>query len=504
MHDHQQFTVLCVDDNEDALLSLRLLLTLENYRVRQSSSGVDALSLAGEADVVVLDVQLPDMSGVEVCQRIKSDPTTRFVPVILVSGCFTRSEDKVEGFAGGGDVYLTKPVDPRELVGQIDALLRIRQAEVTLQQQAQIIDEIHDAVIVIDLEGRVTRWNRGAVRLFGHSASEILGQSCSILTEPGERSVFRHMLAECGPEGADFEARMRKKSGTTFYVHGSFSPLHDSRGQIVGLISCLGDITERKRLEEQYRQAQKMEAIGSLAGGIAHDFNNFLTVILGYGELLLGEMPGGAASREQILRISHAGEQAAALTKQLLAFSRRQVMQLRVVNLNTLVRDYEKVFGRLLGEDILLKSELDPKLRMVHVDPVQMQQVLMNLTMNARDAMPKGGRLTIATRNVTIAAERMTAEHPDLTAPARSRDARRRRHRPRHLESDHRPDFRTVLHDQGGRPRHRAGTGDGLRHREAIGRDRRGPQRPWPGNDVRGVSARCGRRRRLAGAEQEA
>src|SRR5277367_234986 len=106
MKDHEQFTVLCVDDNEDALLSLQLLLTLENYRVRQSSSGAVALELAGEADVVVLDVQLPDMSGVEVCQRIKSDPFTRFVPVILVSGCFTRSEDKVEGFAGGGDVYL--------------------------------------------------------------------------------------------------------------------------------------------------------------------------------------------------------------------------------------------------------------------------------------------------------------------------------------------------------------------------------------------------------------
>jgi two-component system, cell cycle sensor histidine kinase and response regulator CckA len=414
MHAHEQFTVLCVDDNEDALLSLRLLLTLENFRVRQSSSGAVALQLATEADVVVLDVQLPDMSGVEVCQRIKSDPSTRFVPVILVSGCFTRSEDKVEGFAGGGDVYLTKPVDPRELVGQIDALLRIRQAEVTLQQQAQIIDEIHDAVIGIDLDGRVTRWNRGAVRLFGHRADEILGESCAILTEPGERSVFRDMLAECGPEGAEFEARMRKKSGTPFHVHCSFSPLHDSRGQVVGLISCLGDITERKRLEEQYRQAQKMEAVGSLAGGIAHDFNNFLTVILGYCDLLLDKLPGGDSSRESIHRICQAGEQAAALTKQLLAFSRRQVMQMRVVNLNTLVRDYEKLFGRLLGEDVLLKSELDPKLRMVRVDPVQMQQVLMNLAMNARDAMPQGGRLTISTRNVTLGDE-AGAEHPELT-----------------------------------------------------------------------------------------
>jgi two-component system, cell cycle sensor histidine kinase and response regulator CckA len=415
MHDHQQFTVLCVDDNEDALLSLRLLLTLENFRVQQSSSGALALDLAGEADVVVLDVQLPDMSGVEVCQRIKADPSTRFVPVILVSGCYTRSEDKVEGFAGGGDVYLTKPVDPRELVGQIDALLRVRKAEVTLQQQAQIIDEIHDAVIGIDLDGRITRWNRGAVRLFGHSAGEILGQSCSILTEPGARPVFQDMLVECGPEGSDFEARMRKKSGATFHVHCSFSPLHDIRGQVIGLISCLVDITERKRLEEQYRQAQKMEAIGSLAGGIAHDFNNFLTVILGYCDLLLDQLPGVDPSREPIHRISQAGEQAAALTNQLLAFSRRQVMQMRIVNLNTLVRDYEKVFGRLLGEDILLRSQLDPRLRLVHVDPVQMQQVLMNLAMNARDAMPQGGRLAIATRNVTLAAG-ADSEHSELAA----------------------------------------------------------------------------------------
>jgi PAS domain S-box-containing protein len=409
---HEQFTVLCVDDNEDALLSMRLLLTLENYNVRESSSGALALTLAGEADVVVLDVQLPDMSGVEVCQRIKSDPATRFVPVILVSGYFTRTEDKVEGFAGGGDVYLTKPVDPRELVGQIDALLRIRQAEVTLQQQAQIIDQIHDAVIGIDLDGRITRWNRGAARMFGYETDEIVGKSCVLLTEDGIRSVFCEMLAGCDADGSECEAQMRQKSGTTFSVQCSFSPLCDIRGQVVGLISYVVDITERKRLEEQFRQSQKMEAIGSLAGGIAHDFNNLLTVVLGYCEVLLESLPNGDVSREPVERISQAGEQAAALTKQLLAFSRRQVMQMQVVNLNTLVREYEKVFGRLLGEDILLRSELDPRLRLVNVDPVQMHQVLMNLAVNARDAMPQGGELTIATRNVTIADP---AEHPDLT-----------------------------------------------------------------------------------------
>ncbi|HEX3314170.1 MAG TPA: response regulator, partial [Gemmataceae bacterium] len=400
---HEQFTVLCVDDNEDALLSMRLLLTLENYNVRESSSGALALTLAGEADVVVLDVQLPDMSGVEVCQRIKSDPATRFVPVILVSGYFTRTEDKVEGFAGGGDVYLTKPVDPRELVGQIDALLRIRQAEVTLQQQAQIIDQIHDAVIGIDLDGRITRWNRGAARMFGYETDEIVGKSCVLLTEDGIRSVFCEMLAGCDADGSECEAQMRQKSGTTFSVQCSFSPLCDIRGQVVGLISYVVDITERKRLEEQFRQSQKMEAIGSLAGGIAHDFNNLLTVVLGYCEVLLESLPNGDVSREPVERISQAGEQAAALTKQLLAFSRRQVMQMQVVNLNTLVREYEKVFGRLLGEDILLRSELDPRLRLVNVDPVQMHQVLMNPAVNARDAMPQGGELTIATRNVTIA-----------------------------------------------------------------------------------------------------
>ena len=294
-------------------------------------------------------------------------------------------------------------------MGQIDALLRIRKAEVTLQQQAQIIDQIHDAVIGIGLDGRITRWNRGASRLFGYQADEIVGQSCSILTEPGERSVFRDMLASCDADGSDCEASVRKKSGATFHVHGSFSPLLDSRSQAIGLISYLIDITERKRLEEQFRQSQKMEAIGSLAGGIAHDFNNLLTVILGYCDLLLDEVPASSSTREPILRICQAGEQAAALTKQLLAFSRRQVMQMRVVNLNHLVRDYEKVFGRLLGEDVLLKSELDPQLRLVHIDPMQMQQVLMNLTMNARDAMPQGGRLTIATRNVTV------GEHSELS-----------------------------------------------------------------------------------------
>ncbi|MGH9945533.1 MAG: ATP-binding protein, partial [Pyrinomonadaceae bacterium] len=171
------------------------------------------------------------------------------------------------------------------------------------------------------------------------------------------------------------------------------------------------DVTERKGLEEQLRQAQKMEAVGRLAGGVAHDFNNLLTAITGYSDLSLRRLADNPAVRRNLEEVKKAAERAAGLTRQLLAFSRKQVLQPKVIVLNDVIHDMNKMLQRLIGEDVELRAELDPRLGRVKADPGQIEQVIMNLSVNARDAMPLGGRLTIATANATLTAEDARRHH---------------------------------------------------------------------------------------------
>jgi nitrogen-specific signal transduction histidine kinase len=173
------------------------------------------------------------------------------------------------------------------------------------------------------------------------------------------------------------------------------------------------DVTERKQLEEQLRQAQKMEAIGSLAGGVAHDFNNLLTIINGYSDLMQEQLPVGSPLHESLHNIGQAGQRAASLTRQLLAFSRKQVLEPKVLNLNATVTDTANMLQRLIGEDIELTTRLDPALGRVRADPGQIEQILINLAVNARDAMPHGGHLTIETTNTELDMS-YTHAYPDL------------------------------------------------------------------------------------------
>ena len=195
-----------------------------------------------------------------------------------------------------------------------------------------------------------------------------------------------------------------RKDGTTFWNDLSISPVTNAAGDVTHFIGVQTDVTERRKLEEQFRQSQKMEAVGQLAGGVAHDFNNMLAVILGYCENLSESDRFGDMEREFLGEIRGAAQRAADLTRKLLAFSRKEVLEPKVLNLNDIVVDLEKMMRRLIGEDVELLTKTAPALWNALIDPGQMEQVIMNLAVNVRDAMPNGGALTLETSNVEIQA----------------------------------------------------------------------------------------------------
>ncbi len=287
-----------------------------------------------------------------------------------------------------------------------------KRAEETLRESEAryrtLVEFAPEAILVLDVDqGTFVDVNDNACRMFKMSRDELLRLGPLSLSPPNqpdgrasaEKAREQIELAVAG-EAVRVEWACRDGSGREIPCEISLVRLPSASRRLVR--GSVNDLTQTKRLQEQFRQAQKMEAVGQLAGGIAHDFNNLLTIIFGYCEALLAKLPATDRSRSAVDAILEAGERAASLTRQLLAFSRQQVLQPKALNLNTVVTTTETMLRRLIGEDVILTADLDPHLGIVKADPSQLEQVLMNLAVNARDAMPKGGKLTIETRNVTL------------------------------------------------------------------------------------------------------
>ncbi|HEY4710599.1 MAG TPA: PAS domain S-box protein [Candidatus Acidoferrales bacterium] len=287
-----------------------------------------------------------------------------------------------------------------------------KRREYEMSRLVAVVESSHDAIIGLTPEGIVVSWNHGAEQIYGYPAAEAVGQSI-VFTSPADRRLESLTLLQGVRRGETvetFETIRVKKDGTHVHMSLTFSPIENSDGEVVGVSSIARDVTESKNLEAMLRQAQKMEAVGQLAGGVAHDFNNLLGVILGYTGLLLDQNLDDS-QRKSIQEIQKAGDRAALLTRQLLAFSRKQVLQTKVLDLNTVVAGAEKLLQRLIGEDIEMLVVLNPALGRIEADAGQLEQIIMNLAVNARDAMVPGGKLTIETSNVEID-EEFAVQHP--------------------------------------------------------------------------------------------
>lgn len=527
--------VILVVDNDDAGRDTTVkMIRKAGFPVMEAASGIETLEKAcAGPGLMVLEVDLPDMSGFEICRKIKENPTTAHIPVLHLSATSLDDQSKVKGLNCGADAYLTQPVELSVLIATINALLRMKQAEEKMaclaHQWQSTFDAVKDAIFILDADQRIVRTNQAAEDLFQRPADAMSGRHCWEIvhgtTEPipecpllrgrqslqretrelrmGEfwfevtvdpildaenrltgvvhimsditerkqaeekirqseesyRNIFQNaqvglfrtrisdgkilesndqlarmfgynnreefiaeyatwknyvdpgtrerMLEQIHQNGfiENFEARFYRKDRSIFWARYS-ARLYPEQGWIEGVAQ---DITEHKRVEEeraklqeQLQQAQKLESIGRLAGGVAHDFNNMLSVVLGYGEIILGDLHQEDPLRDKVQEMVNAGQRAKALTSQLLAFSRKQTLQPQVLDLNNQIRNTEKILRRLLAEDIELSLIMAKDLPRVLFDPGQLDQVIINLAANARDAMPKGGRLLIETSVVDL------------------------------------------------------------------------------------------------------
>jgi PAS domain S-box-containing protein len=297
---------------------------------------------------------------------------------------------------------------PLYFIGQLEDITHRKLAEQALRDSEERLRELvvrsPDLVVVFDREERITLVSDSATELLGRPSEELRGRSALSFLVPDDAARARRFIAELAgrPDASGrIDLRVIRADGVTrTFEHVVRNLLHVP--SVAGFVVNARDVTEQRTLEEQFRQAQKLESVGRLAGGIAHDFNNLLIGILGYAEFLEEGIKAGTPDLEDLAEIRRSGERARDLTRQLLAVARRHVSQPRVIDLNVVVRESEKLLARVLGEDVALAAELLPDLWPVKADPAHLQQVILNLAVNARDAMPRGGRLAIETSNVEV------------------------------------------------------------------------------------------------------
>ena len=406
--------ILIVEDSEDDTQLLLHELRRGGYdpmHERVDSAAAMEQALAGQQwDMVIADYSIPNFNSMAALALLKERGLD--LPFIIVSGAITE-ETAVATMKAGAHDYLLKG-NLKRLIPAIERELREaksrrerRRAEEALRESEKrlqaILDNSPALIFLKNTEGRYLYVNPQFANLTPLTREQILGKTDDEIFLPAHAAAFRANDLKVLQAGValEFEEVADQQDGPHTSIVSKF-PLRNAEGKVYAICGIATDITERKSLEAQLRQSQKMEAVGQLAGGIAHDFNNLLTVINGYSELMLLSLPVEHPHCATFEQIRQAGEKASRLIRQLMAFSRQQVLQPKVLDLNAVVANIDTMLQRVIGEDIDLLTILSPGLASVKADPGQIEQVLMNLLVNARDAMPAGGRLTIETADVVL------------------------------------------------------------------------------------------------------
>ena len=411
---NKKLRLLLVSDNEDDFTYLQDLLgraadrKVIAHRAASPTQAIKELE-RNTCDLLLCNYRSGDPMALQLSSAIRK--RGGYPPLVLISDHV--SEPALAGLlrTGRGTAFPVPGIGESPVLHALDCAIQAyckdrqrKKSEAMLSKLWSAVEQATELIAILDNSGLIEYVNPAFMRASGYSKIELKGQPFSLLESEAEHPENYRQMWETVFAGGVFRGVLnsRKKDGETLLVERTITPLRDEERRITHFVCCDHDITEKRRLEAQLQQAQKMDAIGRLAGGVAHDFNNLLMVISAYAELMQDSITPEHPLRRNVNQILTASRRAADLTRQLLAFSRRQMQSLQVLDLNHVLQETIRFLPRLVGEDIQIEFLPGPEMTKIKCDPVQIEQIVMNLAANARDAMPHGGKLTIETSNVHL------------------------------------------------------------------------------------------------------
>ncbi len=415
--------LLIVDDNVATRYALRRRLDRHGYKVLEAGTGGEGLALIeqGNIDALILDVNLPDMSGFDIVRKLRADPRTALLPVIHVSAASIQTGDIITGLNAGADAYLIHPIDPDVLLATLRTLLRVRDTENALRESEarfrEIFSNVSAPIAVLDANLTIHECNHAFTRLLegvddpqtvreclDDNDAQVIGELRLRLADGERWKGTLNMLVKGERRETEWQISPYRTPGSSLvFVEDVTEHRHRERSHQAQLddanTQLAKEVAERARTEAQLLQVQKMDALGKLTGGIAHDFNNLLTGIITSLELIRKQVDKQTSGKLQLYADAalSSATSAASLTHRLLAFARQQPLDTRPVDVNEHVRSLEDLVIRTIGERIALTLELTNQPAIALVDPVQLESAVLNLVINARDALPQGGHIWITT-----------------------------------------------------------------------------------------------------------